>query len=71
MRTMTAFVASLVVALVVASALADRGAAQSVVTGTVGEYEAGSIPALQCASEVPCARTFSFAASPNLKASDF
>jgi hypothetical protein len=41
MRTMSAFIASLVVALVVASALADRGRAQRVVTGTVAEYVAG------------------------------
>lgn len=41
MRTMSAFVGSLVVALMVASALADRGSAQRVVTGTVGEYVAG------------------------------
>ena len=36
MRTMSAFIASLVVALYVASALADRGRVQRVVTGTVG-----------------------------------
>src|SRR5262245_58665887 len=41
MRTMIAFIASLVVALVVASALADRGRVQDVVTGTVGEYVSG------------------------------
>jgi len=36
-----AFIASLVVALVVASALADRGSVQRVLTGTVGEHLAG------------------------------
>ena len=41
MRTMSAFIASLVVAFVVASALADRGRVQRVVTGTVREYVAG------------------------------
>ena len=41
LRTMSAFIASLVVALVVVSALADRGRAQGVVTGTVGQYAAG------------------------------
>jgi hypothetical protein len=38
---MRAFVASLVVAFVAASALGDRGRVQRVVTGTVGEYVAG------------------------------
>ena len=41
MRTMSAFVASLVIALVAASALSDRGGVQHIVTGTVGEYIAG------------------------------
>ena len=35
-----AFMASLVVAFVVLSVLADRGATQRIVTGTVGEFEA-------------------------------
>ena len=41
LRTISALIASLVVALVVASALADRDRAQGVVTGTVGQYAAG------------------------------
>src|SRR5688572_2506645 len=41
MRTMSAFIASLAVALMVASALAGRGGAQGIVTGTVGQYAAG------------------------------
>ena len=41
MRTISAFVASLVVAFVIASALANRGSVQSVLTGTVGEYVPG------------------------------
>lgn len=41
MRKAGAFLASLAVAFVVASALADRGRDQRVVTGTVGEYAAG------------------------------
>ena len=41
MRTITAFVASLVVALAVAAALTDSGREQHTVTGTVGEYHAG------------------------------
>ena len=41
MRTLSAFMASLVVAFVVVSALADRGRVQRVVTGTVGAYVAG------------------------------
>jgi len=41
MRTMSAFIASLVIAFVIASALADRGSVQTVVTGTVGEYVPG------------------------------
>jgi hypothetical protein len=41
MRTMMAFVAALVVALVVASALTDRGSVQRALTGTVGEHVAG------------------------------
>ena len=36
-----AFMASLVAAFVVLSVLADRGATQRMVTGTVGEFEAG------------------------------
>ena len=36
-----AFMASLVVAFVALSVLADRGATQRIVTGTVGEFEAG------------------------------
>ena len=38
---MTAFIASLVIAFVVASALANRGSVQSAVTGTVGEHVPG------------------------------
>lgn len=41
MRIMSAFVALLLIALVVASALVDRGSVQHTVTGTVGEYVAG------------------------------
>jgi hypothetical protein len=41
MPTVRAFIASLVIAFVVASALSDRGSVQSVVIGTVGEYVAG------------------------------
>ena len=41
MRTMSAFIAALVIAFVVASALANRGSVQSVVTGTVGDYVPG------------------------------
>jgi hypothetical protein len=43
MRTMSAFLASLVVALGVASALTDRSRVQHVVTGTVGEYVTGEL----------------------------
>ena len=41
MRTLGAFMASLVVAFVVLSVLADRGATQRVATGTVAEVHAG------------------------------
>ena len=41
MRTTGAFIVSVVVALVVISALAGRDAAQRVVTGTVGGYVNG------------------------------
>jgi hypothetical protein len=42
LSTRRAFIASLVVAFVVLSVLADRGAPQrGIVTGTVGEFEAG------------------------------
>jgi hypothetical protein len=42
MRTKRAFMASLVVvAFVALSALADRGAPQHIVTGTIGDFEAG------------------------------
>jgi hypothetical protein len=41
MRTLSAFIVSLVFAFVVVSELADRGSVQRVVTGTVGEYVAG------------------------------
>src|ERR1700752_3494028 len=41
MQTRRTFVAFLVVAFVVLSALAYRGAPQRVVTGTIGEFEAG------------------------------
>jgi hypothetical protein len=41
MRAMSAFIASLLVAFVVASALADRGSVQRVLTGTVAEYVTG------------------------------
>jgi hypothetical protein len=41
MLTGRAFMASLVVAFVVLSVLADSGASQRIVTGTVGEFEAG------------------------------
>jgi hypothetical protein len=41
MRTPRAFMASLIVAFIVLSALADRGAPQRIVTGTIREFEAG------------------------------
>jgi hypothetical protein len=41
MRTLMAFIASLVVALLVVSALTDMRSAQRVLTGTVGEHVAG------------------------------
>ena len=41
MRTPRAFIASLIVAFIVLSALVDRGAPQRIVTGTIRESEAG------------------------------
>jgi hypothetical protein len=41
MRTWRAFMASLLVAFVMLSAQADRGATQRVVTGTISEFHAG------------------------------
>jgi ABC-type metal ion transport system substrate-binding protein len=41
MRTWCAFMASLIVAFVVLSALADRRSPQRIVTGTTREFEAG------------------------------
>jgi len=41
MRTWRAFMAALVVAFVVLSALADSGPTERVVTGTVAEFQAG------------------------------
>ena len=41
MRTKRAFMASLVVTFVLLSALANRGARQRIMTGTIGGFEAG------------------------------
>ena len=48
MRTWRVFMASLIVAFVMLSARADRGATQRIVTGTVTEFHAGEWISVSC-----------------------